>query len=114
MSDTYEVVWSGGELMDSLDRDYAAMQGDGWDLIWQPTSPLTTPWDDIIRQRGTVVDAEVYIATELERPKGPRRRARRVLTDWAAEYGGNMVQSGGRLASGGHWRIKHRTMRARR
>lgn len=40
-----EVVWDGrGPLTESLDRDYADMRGDGWDVIWEPTSPLTTPW----------------------------------------------------------------------
>src|SRR3990167_3645695 len=49
MSDDYEVVWSGrDELTTDLDRDYAAMYGDGWDLIWIPTSPLTTPWDEYV------------------------------------------------------------------
>lgn len=111
----FESVWDGHDaLTDSLERDYAAMQGDGWDVIWEPTSPLTTPWDDIIRQRGMVIDAEAFITTEMERPKGPRRRAPRQLKDWAAEYGGSLVQSGGRWTSGGHWRIKHRSVRARR
>lgn len=108
-------VWDGREgLTDSLDRDYAAMKGDGWDLIWEPTSALTTPWDEIIRRKGEAVDSEVFVTTEMERPRGRRRRARRALKDWADEYGGNMVQSGGRWTSGGHWRIKHRTVRARR
>lgn len=42
-----EVVWNGASrqmLCGGLERDYAAMQGDGWDVIYIPPSPLTTPW----------------------------------------------------------------------
>jgi hypothetical protein len=49
--ETLKSVWDGRRsLTDDLDRDYAAMRGDGWDLIWEPQSPLTTPWDDLIRR----------------------------------------------------------------
>lgn len=45
-----ESVWNGRDsLTDTLERDYAACQGEGWDLIWEPTSPLTTPWEEIAR-----------------------------------------------------------------
>ena len=45
----FEVIWNGrDELTDSLDRDYAAMRGEGWDLIYEPPSPLTTPWYEVI------------------------------------------------------------------
>lgn len=41
----YETVWHGYDpLGPSLERDYVAMRGDDWDLIWVPPSPLTTMW----------------------------------------------------------------------
>lgn len=45
----FESVWSGrSALTDSLERDYAACCGEGWDLIYEPTSPLTTPWEYLL------------------------------------------------------------------
>jgi hypothetical protein len=111
---SYEVVWDGRELTEALERDYADMKGDGWDLIWTPTSPLTTPWDELRERLGkTAIDPDAYVPTTIERPKRKWRGALRVLKDWSAEYGGSMVQHGGRLTSGGHWRISQRTMRPR-
>jgi hypothetical protein len=57
-----ERVWNGRDsLTDSLDRDYAAMRGEGWDLIWVPPSPLTTPWNEYAHmfQVPTVPDVTV-------------------------------------------------------
>ena len=49
----YETVWNGRDAVtDSLERDYAECRGEGWDLIWQPTSPLTTPWGDLAHLAG--------------------------------------------------------------
>lgn len=47
MSPEAVVVWNGASrqlLCGGLERDYAAMHGAGWDLIYTPPSPMTTPW----------------------------------------------------------------------
>lgn len=94
MSDGYEVVWSGGEgLVGGLDRDYAAMpQWDGWEPIWLPTSPLTTPWWELMPFASP--DPDVYVRTSLERRSGRKRGAQRILNDWCVEYTGVMSRQG--------------------
>lgn len=82
--ESFEVVWAGGDLTASLDRDYAAMNGDGWDLVWTPTSPLTTPWDAYAHM--CLPDPDAYVPTALECKPRYRRGAFRVLKDWSREY----------------------------
>jgi len=80
MDDDYEVVWDGkGELSDSLERDYAAMTGDGWDLIWIPPSALTTPWSNwapYAAERG-----DEHVVTNSEKPSRRRYAPRRTLAE---------------------------------
>lgn len=84
MNDEYEVVFSGREeLIVPLERDYADMKGDGWDLIWVPTSPLTTDWRDLAPYAQP--DPDQHVKTAMAR-RGPRRRAARVLRDWSSEH----------------------------
>jgi hypothetical protein len=69
----YETIWDGRELLtESLDRDYAAMGGEGWDLIYVPPSPLTTPWDQAAAFAHP--DPDAFVTTALVRR--PRRRFR--------------------------------------
>lgn len=94
MADEYEVVWDGRELTEGLDRDYADMKGDGWDLIWQPTSPLTTPWLEFAHM-AKHSDPDRYITTALSKPTPRRkRRAETIHKDWTREYLGRIAQSG--------------------
>lgn len=92
MDEDYEVVWAGrDELTDVIDRDYAAMRGEGWDLIWEPTSPLVTDWE---RYRvWALPDFERHVEPAQPR-RGPRRQALRILKDWSREYTGIISQGG--------------------
>ncbi len=91
MADNYESVWNGRELTEGLERDYADMKGDGWDLIWEPTSPLTTPW--YAYEHMHLPDPEQHVKDALERK--PRRSATKVLgKDWTRIYTGSIGQQG--------------------
>ena len=85
-------VWNGRDsLTDDLERDYADMRGEGWDLIWEPTSPLTTPWWEYAHMH--LPDPETHVVTSLERK--PRRSAAKVLgKDWTRVYNGSIQQQG--------------------
>ena len=88
---SYKVVWNGrDELIEPLERDYADMKGDGWDLIWEPTSPLTTPWWSYAHMHHP--DTEQHVPTVFE--SRPRRvRASKVLgKDWTRLYDGTIHQ----------------------
>lgn len=120
--DELEPVWNGRDaLTESLERDYAVIGGEGWDLIWTPTSPLTTPWELVIAERGAL-DPDAFVAPIQTRPdraaarlraeahelrndiarerflapviatgRGPRRKAPRILHDFI-----QIAQSGSR------------------
>lgn len=89
-----ESVWDGrSPLTESLDRDYADMLGDGWDLIWEPTSPLTTPWWQ--QAAFAQPDPDQHVKTALAR-RGTQRKAPRILRDWSREYTGAISQQGSR------------------
>lgn len=75
MPQDYEIIWSGkSPLTESLDRDYAAMRGEGWDLWWEPASQMTTDWSAI--ETWGRPDPNVFVATDINRP---RKRPRRFL-----------------------------------
>lgn len=89
----FDVIWNGrDELTDTLDRDYADMCGDGWDLIWVPTSPLTTDWRDMAPYAQP--DAEQHVRPFGRKRKGPPRGAPRILKDWQKEFTGEIAQRG--------------------
>lgn len=84
-------VWNGRDsLTESLERDYADMKGDGWDLIWEPTSPLTTPWWAYAHMHQP--DPDAHVETTIEK-KPKRVRPSKVLgKDWTRIYDGNIDQ----------------------
>lgn len=88
-----ERVWNGRDsLTDGLDRDFAAMRGDDWDLIWEPTSPLTTPWWEYAHMHRP--DPEKHVESDITR-KPRRRLASKVLgKDWTRLYNGSIEQQG--------------------
>lgn len=76
----HEIVWDGkSELTEFPERDYKVMtEENGWDLIYVPTSPLTTPWYDVMPFANP--DPDQHVRTKLTTVrKGPRKRAARVL-----------------------------------
>jgi hypothetical protein len=85
------VVWDGrGELTEGLERDYADMRGDGWDLIWEPTSDLTTPWWKY--EHMCWPDPNEHVETAIAR-KPKRLRPSKVLgKDWTRIYDGTIDQ----------------------
>jgi hypothetical protein len=89
------VVWDGREtLVGGIERDYADMRGDGWDLIWQPTSPLTTPWEQYSHLASP--DPNQYAeGSSFDRAKRVRRAAKgadAIAKDWTSEYTGQIAQ----------------------
>lgn len=89
----YNVVWNGrDELTESLERDYADMKDDGWDPIWEPPSPLTTPWWSYAHMH--LPDTDAYVLPTIER-KLPRTRKSQVLgKDWTRLYDGRIARQG--------------------
>lgn len=87
--DGYESIWNGREsLTETLDRDYAAMWGDDWDLIWVPTSPLTTPWENA--SPFARPDPEAFVKTEMARRTRRTRRQPTMAKDWTGIYNGQI------------------------
>lgn len=90
-----EVVWNGRDsLTESLDRDYEAMRGEGWDLIWIPPSPMTTPWEMFANWADP--DPDQFVWTRLERHiRRNRTKAGAIDKDWTREYTG-LIHQGSR------------------
>jgi hypothetical protein len=83
----YESVWHGREsITSSLERDYAAMWGDDWDLIWVPTSPMTTPWENAAAYAQP--DPDAFVKTTIARKARRPRRAASIDKDWTCTYTG--------------------------
>lgn len=78
----YHSAWNGRDsLTESPERDYKVMtEENGWDLVYIPTSPLTTPWWDVMPFANP--DPEQHVRTELTTVrKGPCKRAARILRE---------------------------------
>ena len=71
---TETLVWNGRDpLTEALERDYAAMKGDDWDVIYEPPSPLTTSWE---RARPYAQpDPDAFVKTETDRRPNRRRES---------------------------------------
>lgn len=89
----YDSIWNGRDsLFEPTERDYAAMGGDGWDLIWVPTSPLTTPWEKAAPFAQP--DPDAFVTSEITRRPRRRRAAPPIATDWTRSYTGVPHQIG--------------------
>lgn len=89
----YESVWNGkSSLTESLDRDYAAMRGDGWEPVWEPTSPLTTPWEQYPQWH--TLDPDRFVRTRFERARRLAKREAHLVKDWQGQYHGSISQGG--------------------
>ena len=95
----YESIWSGREsLTEMLERDYAAMTGDDWDLIWVPPSPLTTPWEHATPFAHP--DPEAFVTTAFAKKSTRRRVSTAIAKDWQRTYTGRIQHVGGKKGKG--------------